>query len=213
MTLTEAMTALAALGSEQTKKVLLRHGAVEPFFGVKIGDLKPLAKKLQGRQALALELYDTGNGDAQYLAGMIADGSAMTKPELNHWAKTAAWSLISGNTVAWVTSEHPDGLTLALKWINAKKESVVRSGWATLCAIVSIRPDDELPLDTISRLLDRVVRELALRDTERCCCCDEGVRCVGAEAQLETLGLCRRSGLGKSHRLVQSPRCSGRGRR
>ena len=179
MTLTEAMTALAALGSEQTKKVLLRHGAVEPFFGVKIGDLKPLAKKLQGRQALALELYDTGNGDAQYLAGMIADGSAMTKPELNHWAKTAAWSLISGNTVAWVTSEHPDGLTLALKWINAKKESVVRSGWATLCAIVSITPDVDLPLDTIGQLLDRVVREMPVATDDIRYTMNNFIICVG----------------------------------
>lgn len=160
MTLNEAMSELEALGSEQTKKVLLRHGAIEPFFGVKIGDLKPLAKKLKGRQDLALELYATGNGDAQYLAGMIADGTAMTKPELNRWAKTAAWGLISGNTVAWVASEHTAGMPLALKWIDAKKESVVRSGWATLCAIVSIRPDDELPLDTISQLLDRVLREM-----------------------------------------------------
>ena len=160
MTLASTMQQLEALGSEQTKKILLRHGAVEPFFGIKIGDLKPLAKKLKGQQNLALELYDTGNSDAQYLAGMIAAGDQMTKPQLNRWAKTAAWGLISGNTVAWVASEHADGLALALQWIDAKKESTVRSGWATLCALVGILPDDELPLDTVRQLLDRVVREM-----------------------------------------------------
>lgn len=179
MTLAETMTALAALGSAQTKKVLLRHGAVEPFFGVKIGDLKPLAKKLKGRQALALELYATGNGDAQYLAGMIADGARMTKPQLNRWAKTAAWSLISGNTVAWVASEHPDGLALALKWIDAKKESVARSGWASLCAIVSIIADDELPLATISQLLDRIGREMPTATDDVRYSMNNFVICVG----------------------------------
>ena len=160
MKLDDVMSQLEALGSEQTRKVLRRHGAVDPFFGVKVGDLKPVAMKLKGQQDLALELYDTGNSDAQYMAGMIADGTLMTKPELNRWAKTAAWGLISGNTVAWVASENKAVLPLALKWIDAKKESVIRSGWATLCAIVSIRPDDELPLDTVAKLLDRVGREM-----------------------------------------------------
>ncbi len=100
MTVTEVMSQLESLGSEQTRKILRRHGAVDPFFGVKVGDLKPVAKKLKGQQDLALELCDTGNSDAQYLAGMIADGAVMTKPQLNRWGKTAAWGLISGHTVA-----------------------------------------------------------------------------------------------------------------
>ena len=78
MTLDEAMSELAAKGSEATKKLLIKHGAREPFFGVKVGDLKPIHKKLRGEQTLALQLYATGNGDAQYLAGMIADGAKIT---------------------------------------------------------------------------------------------------------------------------------------
>ena len=84
----------------------------------------------------------------------------MTKPQLNRWAKTAAWGLISGNTVAWVASENKAALPLALKWIDATEESAIRSGWTTLCAVVSIKPDDELPLDTVADLLDRVVRDM-----------------------------------------------------
>lgn len=173
------MAQLEALGSEQTKRILRRHGAVDPFFGVKVGDLKPVAKKLKGQQDLALELYDTGNSDAQYLAGMIADGALMTKPELNRWAKTAAWGLISGNTVAWVTSENKAALPLALKWIDAKKESVVRSGWATLCAVVSIRSDEELPLDTVADLLDRVVRDMPTATDDVRYSMNNFVICVG----------------------------------
>jgi tagatose-1,6-bisphosphate aldolase len=44
MTLDQVMAALAAKGSEATKKLLVKHGAQEPFFGVKIADLKPLHK-------------------------------------------------------------------------------------------------------------------------------------------------------------------------
>jgi hypothetical protein len=35
------------LGNEQTKKIHLRHGAIEPLFGVKVGDLKAIQKKVK----------------------------------------------------------------------------------------------------------------------------------------------------------------------
>jgi hypothetical protein len=41
----EVMLELARFGDEQTKKVLTRHGAREPFYGVKVGDLKTLVSR------------------------------------------------------------------------------------------------------------------------------------------------------------------------
>ena len=160
MKLPQVMAALKQRGSEAVKQLLIKHGAKEPFFGVKIGGLKPLAKQLKGRQDLALELYDTGNGDAQYLAGMIADGRLMTKAQLDRWAKNASWDMISGTTVPWVASEHPEGATLALKWITAKSEQTARAGWNTLGALAATRPDTELPLKEFARLLARMPRDL-----------------------------------------------------
>jgi hypothetical protein len=161
MTLAQAMSELAAKGSEATKRTFLRHGAKEPFFGVKIADLKLIHKKLQGEQALALQLYATGNGDAQYLAGMIADGAQMTRAQLQRWADTAAWDMISGTTVSWVASEHPDGFALASKWIDSPQEHVARAGWTTLSALAATVPDERLPVKEFSALLDRVARTLA----------------------------------------------------
>jgi len=40
MTVSEILQRIEPLGSDQTKKVLTRHGAREPFYGVKIEDLK-----------------------------------------------------------------------------------------------------------------------------------------------------------------------------
>src|SRR5262245_53899211 len=110
------MKELASKGSAATKKTWLRHGAREPIFGVKTGDMKPIHKKIKGDQDLALKLYATGNGDAMYLAGMVADGSKMSRADLDRWAKEAKWRMISGTTVPWVASEHPEGLAIALKW-------------------------------------------------------------------------------------------------
>ena len=74
-TVPEVMTALEKKGSEQTRKTMARHGAPDNMFGVKIAELKMIAKKIKGNQELALELYETGNYDAQYLAGLVADGA------------------------------------------------------------------------------------------------------------------------------------------
>ncbi len=155
------MVALEGLGSEPVKVLWLKHGAKEPLFGVKIGDLKPLAKKLKGEQALALELYTTGNGDAQYLAGLIADGSRMTRAQLQLWADQAAWRMIAATIVPWVASEHADGLAVARKWIEAKTENVAIAGWHTLGALVTITPDVELPLKEFGALLDRIAKTMA----------------------------------------------------
>lgn len=161
MTLDQAMSALAAKGSEATKKLLVKHGAKEPFFGVKIADLKPLHKKLRGDQALALKLYATGNADAQYLAGLIADGAQLTPAQLNAWADTAGWNMISATIVPWVASEHPEGFALAAKWIDSKKESVAVAGWKTLCALAATVPDERLPMKNFSALLDRVAQTMS----------------------------------------------------
>jgi hypothetical protein len=56
-------------GTEKTRKIYARHGmATENMFGVSVADLKVIAKKIKGQQALACELYATGNLDAMYLA-------------------------------------------------------------------------------------------------------------------------------------------------
>jgi 3-methyladenine DNA glycosylase AlkD len=89
MTKDEVVTELAALGNEATKKVLMRHGAREPFYGVKVEDLKKIQKRVKKDHQLALALFDTGISDAMYLAGMIADPSRMKKSDLERWVKKA----------------------------------------------------------------------------------------------------------------------------
>src|SRR4051812_27913139 len=131
MTKDEVMTALKKLGTEQTKKTWARHGAKGDYFGVKIGDMKTIEKKVKRDHRLAKELYATGNCDAMYLAGLIADEKAVTKAELREWAEKASWRMLSEYTVAWVAAESPHGLELALEWIDSPKESVASSGWST----------------------------------------------------------------------------------
>src|SRR3984885_370240 len=104
MTAKEIVEELRTLGAESIKKVLRNHGVREPFFGVKIGDMKKILKRIKKDYQLALDLYDTGNYDAMYLAGLVADDAKMTKKDLNRWVKMAHGGALATATVPWVAA-------------------------------------------------------------------------------------------------------------
>lgn len=160
LTLKRVMRELACKANPTAKRTYMRHGAPEPLFGVRIGDLKPLQKKLQGQQELALELFATKNSDAMYLAGLIADGSQMNRRQLNQWASGATWHLIADCTVPWVAADHPAAVEIATKWIDSRKEFVAAAGWSTLACVASSIPDEELPIKQFDALLKRSVKSL-----------------------------------------------------
>jgi 3-methyladenine DNA glycosylase AlkD len=152
----EVLQKLQEFGSESTKKIYMAHGAKEPLFGVKVQDLKKIQKKVKSDYELSLELFDTGNSDAMYLAALIADPGQMSRENLDQWAEHAYWHWLSGYAVAWVASESRFGGELALKWIDSLQENVAATGWGTLTSLVGITPDEKLDKELYIRLLDRV---------------------------------------------------------
>ena len=103
-TLQSVMAELSSKGSEKTRVIYARHGNhPKQMFGVSVANLKEIAKTIRGQQALAGQLYETGNLDAMYLAGMVADGSEMPKQQLQAWAEGASgMPMVSEYTVPWV---------------------------------------------------------------------------------------------------------------
>ena len=127
---------------------------------MKVGDLKTIQKKIKKDHALALELYATGNSDAMYLAALISDPQAMTKADLKKWAKGAYWYMLSCYTVPWVASESPFGRELALEWMDSDEETIATAGWSTYGCLVAVKPDAELDLAEMEKLLNRVKAEI-----------------------------------------------------
>lgn len=160
MTVQEIMDDLKSHGSESIKKILLKHGIKEPFFGVKIEYLKPIQKKIKMDYQLAKDLYATGNADAMYLAGLIADDEKMTKADLHHWVELAVSNNISEYTVPWVATGSNYGFELALEWIESPQEYIAAAGWSTLSNIVSLKPDNELDIPSLRALLARVGKNI-----------------------------------------------------
>jgi len=160
MTAKEILQEIKPLGSDSYKRVIFKHGIKEPCFGVKISDLQKIVKRIKKDYQLALDLYDTGNYDAMYLAGLIADDARMTRKDLLHWVDDAYCSALAGVTVAWVASGSPHGWKLAQEWIESKHPLNAVAGWATLSSLVSIKDDAELDLPALKRLLQRVQKTI-----------------------------------------------------
>ncbi len=154
------MIELEAKGNEGVKKIFLKHGIKEPFFGVKIEYLKVIQKKIKKDYQLSKELFATGNADAMYLAGLIADEDKMTKNDLSVWVEQAVSTNISEHTVPWITAESKFGYDLAIEWIDSKKEFIVACGWSTLSSIVAIKPGNELDIPALKKLLARVEKNI-----------------------------------------------------
>lgn len=161
MTAQEVLAELKTLGSESTKRMMMKnHGVREPFFGVKIGDMKEIVKRIKKDHQLALDLYDSGNYDAMYLAGLIADDARMSKQDLQRWVEKAYAGSLPGATVAWVAAGSPHGREMALKWIDSDQPMIAAAGWSTLSGIVALKADADLDLAGLKKLLQRVKKEI-----------------------------------------------------
>jgi DNA alkylation repair enzyme len=160
MTTEQIMKELEKKGSESIRKIFLNHGATGPMFGVKVGDLKVIQKKVKKDHQLAMELFDTGIYDAMYLAGLIADESKMSKKDIQQWAEKTHSHGISEYTVAWVAAESEYGWELGMKWIDSPKETIASSGWNTLSGVIAMKPDNELDIALIKKLMQRIIKEI-----------------------------------------------------
>lgn len=164
LTVEETMAELRSMGEENIKKILLKHGVKEPLFGVKVENLKKLQKKIKTDYSLAKELYATGNADAMYLAGLVADDDRMTIADLQQWVKQAHSDNISEYTVPWVASQGKYGYQLALEWIDDTEPHVATAGWSTLSCYVALTPDDKLDIPLLKKILERVVATIHSAD-------------------------------------------------
>jgi 3-methyladenine DNA glycosylase AlkD len=160
MTAKDIVAELKKLGTAQTKKTWMTHGAQEPCFGVKVGDMKNIQKRVKMDYQLALDLFDTGIADAMYLAGLIADDAKMTKKDLQKWIEAANSPWVAEYSVPWVASAGPHGREMALKWIESKDEAIAAAGWQTYSSMVAIQEDADLNLAEIKSLLKRVAKAI-----------------------------------------------------
>lgn len=150
------MQELEALGKERLKKMYMSNGAREPLFGVATGAMKPMAKQIKIDQPLAEELYATGNYDAMYFAGIIADPKAMTAADFERWIEGAYFYMLSDYVVAVTLAEADIAQEVADQWIASGDELRMSAGWSCYCWLLGSRPDAQFDESKLASMLERV---------------------------------------------------------
>ncbi|MFS0782001.1 DNA alkylation repair protein [Bacillus sp. 1P06AnD] len=154
------MQELEALGKERTKKIYLSNGAHEPLFGVATGAMKPIAKKIKHNQPLAEELYATGNYDAMYFAGIIAEPKSMNESDFDRWMDSAYFYMLSDYVVAVTLAETDIAQEVADKWIESGEELRMSAGWSCYCWLLGNRKDAEFSESKIANMLEKVEKSI-----------------------------------------------------
>lgn len=157
MTVKEILTQLAALSNETTKAHNIKYGAGDNQFGVKMGDIRALAAKIKINHPLALELWDTNNIDARFLAILILDTKKISKDDIQNMVKSEKFAPVIDWLYSYVIKQHPDRELLRQEWMHTDDVMCARVGWSLTSGCVVRNPD---ALD-LPALLDRIAAEMA----------------------------------------------------
>jgi 3-methyladenine DNA glycosylase AlkD len=128
MNLNSALRELKRRGTAQNRKVYRRHGVGENMYGVSFADLRLLAKQIKIDQDLAVQLWGTGNHDAQVLATLIADPARFDAKTLDAWSKDLENYVIT-DQFAGLVAHTSYWQKKAEKWRRARGEWIGRAGW------------------------------------------------------------------------------------
>jgi 3-methyladenine DNA glycosylase AlkD len=157
MTLKETLAQLKALGNEKMRAHNSAHGAGTNQFGVKLGDIRLLAKKIKTDHALALELWDTANIDARLLATLVIVPKKLSLGDINRMVKSETFVQVADWLYAHVIKVYPDNESLRQEWMNSGHIMAARAGWSLTGGCV-VRNPEVLDLPAI---LDRIETEMA----------------------------------------------------
>jgi 3-methyladenine DNA glycosylase AlkD len=157
MTVDEILGRLESLGDEARRKHNAKAGAPENQFGVKLGDIRAIAKQIKSDHELALALWGTINVEAQLLATLVIKPKALTADELDGLTRSVACAQVADWLNSYVVAEHPEKESLRQKWMKAKDRWAARAGWHFTASRVNKGAAEGLDLPA---LLDRIEAEM-----------------------------------------------------
>lgn len=160
MTVAATMEQLEALGTEQMRKHNTKFGAGKNQFGVKMGDIRKIAKALKGDHDLALELWKTKNVDARFVAVLLFKPKQLTAKQLERLVKSERFTHLADWLTRYVVAQHPDKEQLREQWIDDTHAMTARAGWHLTATRVAKDPDGLDP----QLLLDRIEAEMGDAD-------------------------------------------------
>lgn len=156
MTVKQAMDELKKLADDKQRAYHQKNGAGKDVIGVKMGDIRNVAKKIKTDHALAIELWKTGNIEARLLAMLICKPKEFSTKELDAMVREVDYAWLADWLNSYVVKQHPAKEELREKWMKDKHPGAARSAWSLTTERVAKSPEG---LDQ-DALLGRIEKEM-----------------------------------------------------
>lgn len=161
MTTPEILTQLESLRNESTFTHNAKYGAVKQF-GVKLGDIRPIAKKIKINHELAFELWETGYVEARLLATLIVNPKKLSSEEVSRMAHSMDFVHEADWFNSYVLKDFPNKEQFREQWMGSDNKWAARSGWSLMAGRVAREHEG---ID-IAATLDRIEQEMSAAPSE-----------------------------------------------
>jgi 3-methyladenine DNA glycosylase AlkD len=136
---TQAQAILASLKRRGTKKNvagMARYAIVaKTVYGVSVGDLRDLAKKLGKSHELALALWKTDVYEARMLAAFVDERERVTPAQMDRWARVFDNWAICDHCCFHLFDKTPHAWAKIEEWTRRDEEFVKRAGFALIASV------------------------------------------------------------------------------
>ncbi len=131
------VASLKRLGAKRTRDEMgPRYGIhTDKAFGVPVGKIQQLAKRLGRNHELAAALWDTGWYEARMLAGFIDEPERVTAAQMDRWCRDFDnWGIV--DTVCFhLFDRTPHAWRKVEQWARRREEFVKRTAFALLWSL------------------------------------------------------------------------------
>ncbi|HQR06440.1 MAG TPA: DNA alkylation repair protein [Gemmatales bacterium] len=156
----DILAQLKSKGDAKVRTLNVRNGAGDKQFGVKLGDIRGIAKKIKPNHELGMALWDTRNLEAQLITTLLIKAKDLSAAEMEAMVESVTVVQVFEWLHSYVTKDHPDKESLRQKWMTTNHPMAARAGWRLTAGRVAKNPEG---IDEVA-LLNRIETEMAHAD-------------------------------------------------
>jgi 3-methyladenine DNA glycosylase AlkD len=157
MTVPEILEWLKRRGTKRNREGMARYAIVAPkAFGVSVGDLRDLGKKVARDQALAEALWKTGWYEARMLVAFVAEPERVAPAQMDRWARDFDNWAICDHICFHLFDRSPHAWKKIAQWSRSRHEFVKRAAFALLASVaLHDKKGPDAPFLTALPLIER----------------------------------------------------------
>ncbi|NHJ87500.1 MAG: DNA alkylation repair protein [Asgard group archaeon] len=129
----------------------------EKTFGVRIPNIKNIAKKIGKDPKLAKELWEINTRETRILACMIEDPKIVSEKQIDDWVKEFDYWEICDQCIMTLIDKTPFAQNKCFEWTERDEEFVKRAGFSLIARLAWT--DKNLKDDTFIEFLSLIERE------------------------------------------------------